>query len=67
MAIARNIKIYVRFSGGTAGQMGQGWYRTSRRIYNTFFYRKRNENHELGSGFFVHGKIISAVKRVEFM
>jgi hypothetical protein len=30
-------------------------------------YRQCNENHELGRGYFVQNRIISAVKRAEFI
>ena len=34
--------------------------------YN-FFYKKGNENRQLGTGYFVHHRIASAVKSVEFV
>jgi len=36
------------------------------RVYN-LFYGKGNENHQLGTGFIVHRRIVSAVKRIELV
>jgi hypothetical protein len=48
----------VRWVGGVTEPAGK----------YTFFYGKRNENHELGTVFFfVYKRIISAVKSVEFV
>jgi exonuclease III len=48
----------VRWEGGGTEPAGE----------YTLFYGKGNENHELGTGFFfVHKRITSAVKRVEFI
>jgi len=32
-----------------------------------FFYGKGNENYQLGTGFFVHHRIVSAVKKIELV
>jgi hypothetical protein len=47
----------VRWEGGGTEPAGE----------YTFVYGKGNENHELGTRSFVHKRIISAVKRVEFV
>jgi hypothetical protein len=47
----------VRWDGG--GTKPAGEY--------IFSYGRGNENHELGTGFFIHKRIISAFKRVEFV
>jgi exonuclease III len=47
----------VRWEGGGTEPAGE----------NTFFFWKWNDNHELGTGLFVHKRIISAVKWVEFV
>ena len=33
----------------------------------SFIYGKGNENQQFGTGFFVHHRIVTAVKRVEFI
>jgi hypothetical protein len=47
----------VRWGGGGTEPAGE----------YTFFYGRGNANHELGTGFFMHKRIIRAGKRVKFI
>jgi hypothetical protein len=65
LRVARDLGNHVRLSGYT-GHVGEGG-RTERVEDYTSFYGEGNEDHQLGTGFVVHKKIVSAVRRVEFI
>ena len=52
-----SVCVQVRWHKGCTIKMGD---------YN-FFYGKRNKNHQLGTRFFVHHRIVSTIKREEFV
>jgi hypothetical protein len=45
--------------------VGQRGHSKSRKLQ--FFLWERKQNYQLGTGFFVHHRIVSAIKRVEFV
>jgi hypothetical protein len=66
MTVSRELSRYRLDLVGVQEVRWEGSFTEPAREY-TVFYRKGNENHELGTGFFLHKRIISAVKRDEFV
>jgi hypothetical protein len=54
------MKILIQFSGGRTEVAPNPQM-------NKFFVRNENENHKVGTGFHVHKRIISAVKRLNLL
>jgi hypothetical protein len=59
----------ARYKLGLVGVQEVRWKKrgTVRAGDYNFFYGKENENHQLRASFFVHYRIVSAVKRVDFV
>jgi hypothetical protein len=60
-------KKYQYFKLGLVGVQEAKWDRGGNEQADEYtFLGKGNDNHELGAGFFIHKRFITAVKKVEF-
>jgi hypothetical protein len=66
MTVAREL---ARYKSDLVGVQEVRWDKggTVRAGDYTFFCGNRNESHQFGTGFFVHQRIVSAIKREEFV
>jgi hypothetical protein len=66
MTVAREL---ARYKLGLVGVQEVRWDKggTARAGDYTFVYGKGNESHQLGTVFVVHQRIVSAIKRAEFV
>jgi hypothetical protein len=66
MTVAREL---AKYKLDLVGVQEVGWDKegTVRAGEYTFFYGKGQKNHQLGTGFFVHQRRVSALKRMEFV
>jgi exonuclease III len=68
-AVKRIVRELRKFNLHLVGLQEVGWWKsgTERAEDYTFFYGQGNGNHQLGTGFFVRNRIVSAVRGVEFI
>jgi len=58
---------WTRYRLDVVGEQEFRWDKGGTERAGAYIFYMEKENHQLGTGFFVHHRIVSAVKRVEFV